>query len=131
MTRAVSELTGAELALWVARATGLVAEVRSYEMADGRHYYCNVRTLTRNYPFSPHEDWAQGGPIIVFHEIAVAPIQGRESAAQQWELRRWNARMMKGGRDGLGMEGATALVAAMRALVASVYGGTVPDEVAT
>lgn len=128
---AVAELTGADLALWVARASGLNAEVRSYEMADGRHYYCNVRTLTRNYPFSPHEDWAQAGPLIVSHEIAVAPIQGRESAARQWKLRRWNARMMKGGRDGLEMEGATALVAAMRALVASVYGGTVPDEVAT
>lgn len=137
MTRPVSELTGADLALCVARAEGLDAEVRSYEMADGRHYYCNVRTLTRNYPFSPHEDWAQGGPIIKRHNISLHPptspvhrCGGLNAGAGQsgvWTATTWT----KGanGRRAVGMDDHSPLVAAMRCYVRFVFGDTVQDEV--
>jgi len=73
--------------------------------------------------FSPSSKWAQGGPIIERERITIAPIWRPEDASNPaWcggagpqEGRTW-------------LHGPTPLVAAMRAYVASKYGGSVSDD---
>ena len=120
---AVAELTGADLALWVARAARL-------EGAEIAHGHCRVgaKGTSQRRDFAPHEDWAQGGPLIdqfdVMFEVAAevydasyyAYLEGVDSTADR--------------PFPIGQYGKTRLVAASRAIVESVYGDTVPDEVA-
>lgn len=100
-----SELTGILLAEWVARALGYVgadsvpSELCGREQIDDDSY---------RKEWVPHEDWAQGGPIIEREQISIE----------------WNGECFAGGL----MWGETPLIAAMRAYVASKYGDTVPDD---
>ena len=124
-----SELSGAVLALWVARALKMTQPRIAFDI-------CRVGALltpeTRD--FAPHEDWSCGGPLIEQQEIGIGIIQGIAphdgTEAIRWAVTKWHARVLAGDNGGPKMEGPTPLVAAMRALVASVYGDTVPDEVA-
>ncbi len=110
MTR-VDDLAGAELALWVARAGGAVdADI---------HWRSNRKSFWMedySYGFQPHEDWAQGGPLIEKHLISVEYGHGGD---QPW---RAEIGFVHNLTDGVTVYGPTALIAAMRALVASVYG---------
>ena len=122
----VSELTGAQLDYWVARAEGKDAEVRSYEMAHGIVYYCNVMSsrggvVVGNSPFRPSTDWAPGGPIIERERIELyAPCEAGSFADE------WTANYEWGRPEGY--RAPTPLTAAMRAYVASKFGDEVEVE---
>lgn len=119
-----ADLTGALLALWVARALAKRSTTPAY--FDQFHIaygvcYCSHKQKSI---WNPHEDWAQGGPIIEREKIAITPWQNG-----------WLAEADHDWTDGFGhivsrnVTGQTPLIAAMRDFVASVYGETVPDEV--
>ena len=123
-----SELTGALLDWWVAKAEGAnVVDcnrfVRHLGMPlspvlddgggrDGPHYY------------RPSTNWAQGGPIIERERIS--PI------FEQFGIGNWIAAYVRE----LGehayheheMDGPTPLIAAMRCYVVSKFGDEVPDD---
>ncbi|MBY0241834.1 MAG: DUF2591 domain-containing protein [Burkholderiaceae bacterium] len=115
-----AELTGATLALWVARAKGL----SEAEMAHG---VCRVgeKGTGERRDFEPHEDWAQGGPLLDECRMHVAP------PAPDLDGDNWTADLLsKHHRRYITASGPTSLVAICRGYVASTYGDTVPDEVA-
>lgn len=127
MSRPVSELAGADLALWVARAEGL--DVRKQGMdswiwiggyPNGVANYITGRFAPR---YAPHEDWAQGGPLIEKHKISIKYCSG---SVKLWQAETGFELHVSHGQVAFGP---TSLIAAMRALVASVYRETVPDEV--
>lgn len=112
-----SELTGAQLDYWVAKALGLKPELfgspvkdmvgivggvpPEFEL-DGPNYDC----------FMPSRMWAQGGPIIE-----------RERIMLVWDTGSWAAEIAAGPVQGRRIAfGGTALEAAMRAFVTSKYG---------
>lgn len=128
-----SELTGAELDAWVARAEGFRArtddECDWWDADDGG--------FVRQMEWEPSTDWAHGGPIIERERINVV-----DHAAYQGNLLRnadeqfaafigdpWQLHDLGGLIFYDVQKGPTPLVAAMRAFVASKYGDTVPDEV--
>lgn len=117
----VSELTGAQLDLWVARADG---RVLPFIHRDGRCWENLESQMREDGTFTPHaaifepsSDWRAGGPIIERERIEL------RSFGETWvgNLLRPHGVFSCASR--------TALVAAMRAFVASKYGETVPDEV--
>jgi hypothetical protein len=94
MSATVSDLSGVELAYWVAKAEGLDPEVV--------FSVCMVGDA----PYAPHEDWAQGGPLWQKHVVACHKGEGYPYVACR--LR--------------GAFGATYLEAMCRAILASSYG---------
>lgn len=108
MKKKVAELEGAELDYWVAKAAGIHAETRFIQLSYG-------------YDFSPSTDWRVGGPIIAREGIAIAQFGSEYKAA-----------CVNG--DGyfasvdFRHSGPTPLIAAMRAYVASKFGGEVGDD---
>lgn len=122
----VSELTGAALDYWVARAENLEApEVARITTSSGQtrewcqyvhHYYApDDEGLWADY--RPSADWAQGGPIIE-----------RECMEILYRAGHWRASILHVS-DAVA-QGSTMLEAAMRAYVISCFGATVA-EVAT
>ncbi len=112
----VSELTGAELDYWVARAAGLSnAKLRRVGPTEnGGFVFVEHVQADGNTLYSPSRDWKHGGPIIERERI------------QLWDCGDWMAKVNKtAGNSGAGP---TPLIAAMRAYVASKYGETVPPE---
>lgn len=108
----VSELAGAELDYWVAKAHGYDAVVE-----DGRCMTIHCSELSgweshKSY-FHPHEDWTTCGQIIERERI------------QLWDLGdKWMAKAgMKAGSFGCDK---SPRIAAMRAYVSSKYGDSVP-----
>lgn len=116
----VSELAGVALAYWVGRADG--ADIGP-EWNQGPDYVMigghSGRPMQR---YAPHEDWAQGGPLIQKHAIAFAGEPGGSQGNGQWLA------YFSDGPDAWEGRGDTHLVAAMRAIVAIAYGDSVPDE---
>jgi hypothetical protein len=115
----VDELTGAMLDLWVARAEG-----KCYTMQPGVWGMACINELGRcsiaanrwdcaRY-FEPSKNWGHGGPIIERVAIGVHPYGAN-----------WRATA-----GGCSVIGPTALVAAMRAYVTSMFGEEVADKVA-
>ncbi|MGY4838027.1 phage protein NinX family protein [Burkholderia pyrrocinia] len=113
----VSDLTGAMLDYWVARAEG----------AD------QARAIRDAANYRPTENWAQGGPIIERERIATwSGIEFIGSSEQVWTA---NA-LGTDGYDGKscyidvssGQTGPTLLIAAMRAYVVAKFGETLPDN---
>jgi hypothetical protein len=108
-----SELEGALLDYWVARAEGLDAE-----LSDGVCFIPRTGVI-----FRASTNWAQGGPIIERERIEINPRSDRGywewcavpllNDAEWWERFQY---------------GITPLVAAMRAYVASKFGDEVADE---
>lgn len=125
-----ANLTGAQLALWVARAANL--RIATHHRIDGVtiHSVLNETGRLAGYVggehtprWVPHEDWAQGGPLIDRKRITVCDCGGRW-AARVGEM--WSSDFFP---EEVGASiGPDALIAAMRALVYSVYGDMVPDE---
>lgn len=113
-----AELEGAQLDYWVAKAEGhrvrLVGEiVVFYEGGDD-----SGLKERRGPQFSPSADWSDGGPIIEREKIELSYI----------DIDCWYARVNPYAAEPYGIppyEGATPLIAAMRAYVASKFG----DEV--
>lgn len=119
----VSELTGAELDYWVARAAGLNnAKLRRVGPTEnGGFVYIEHVQADGNALYSPSSDWKHGGPIIEREAIELR---------KHWQQEGWSARIDYD-RHGLAPRygyGETPLIAAMRAYVASKYGDEVPSE---
>ncbi|ABO60556.1 DUF2591 domain-containing protein (plasmid) [Burkholderia vietnamiensis] len=120
----VSELTGAMLDYWVARG---------WELTDpviGSDDVCRVlvkpafESQPRRVNYLPSSSWVDGGPIIELGHISVRWIDD-ETLYGQPVPPHWVAEHPS---VNYGIEGATALEAAMRVYVASKFGDTVPDN---
>lgn len=104
----IADLSIAALDYWVARAEGL-SPVITHDRAEAA---CRVDSSV----YSPSRDWSQGGPLIERHRIMVAWnadhwIAGANASLDDPHDRIWSGR--------------TALIAAMRAHVASIFGDRV------
>lgn len=115
-----SELTGATLDYWVAKAE----DEYSPFMQDGACWIALDDEHTK--PFSPSTDWAQGGPLIQQHGICVLEDGEFWIASNDAEA----LSKVYIYAEEAAHSGPTPLVAAMRAIVAIFYGDTVPDEAA-
>lgn len=117
-----ADLTGRVLDHWVAQALGYFDDDSH---AAQHHYLINDMTLFTYAPtraeFKPSTEGRFGQPIIERERISSmwAPLQGH-----------WCS-VVPGGAPGrrVMVMGPTALIAAMRAFVASTYGDQVPDDV--
>jgi hypothetical protein len=149
----VSELEGPMLDYWVGKAMGLNCCVESFPTNPPEPRACwlmNGKLLDLEYgPYAPSTNWGQGGPLIEANQIFLDPphdmhVHGGSRAGWHTE-KEWNATVsarvrvywrpdddregfLKRGRVGRG-KGATPLIAAMRAIVTSVYGEDVPDGI--
>lgn len=124
-----SELEGAQLALWVARAEGMNAKI----WPDGRCWVSYSAGTHEDHPhpwnqtFDPHEDYAQGGPIMDERRIDTGYC-GDDPEVTPW-AGQWWAQIPGKFDDVLHHRiGPTRLIAAMRTVVAQAYGDTVPDD---
>lgn len=130
----VSELTGAKLNYWVAKADGKDAEIVP-QRVFGSGYGI---TLVDGTPacmvgidyFDPSTNWAHGGPIIEREQITVECWQDTDGRSGMRDVF-WSASihgsMKNEGREGY-EDGPSPLIAAMRAFVASKYGEEVAGE---
>lgn len=112
-----SELTGAQLDYWVAKAMGLPLRADVWH-GDGVFVGHGSGGLAS---FAPSTDWTQGGPIIEREQISIGygDQGGRERGG-------WTAFVHE--VDGLEFDFESPLVAAMRAFVASKFGENLPDD---
>lgn len=125
----VSELEGALLDAWVAKAHGMVGmdhpiakgkpltRFWGYDKREGVHAGPRVAVAT----FKPSTDWSWGGPIIEREKIWLSDEDDGWIASCPPHVDTGT------GRD-LIQSGKAPLTAAMRAYVASKYGEEVPDE---
>lgn len=133
----VSELQGAELNYWVAKAEGYEAKLSKTHPTDGYPLYedsvsCwvykKIDDEDDEYHWSIYEPswmWHDGGPIIEREKIEVnpfaMPVMGNAWTAIVCELKGLGARSKH-------YNGPTPLIAAMRARVASKYGEEVDEN---
>lgn len=111
-----SELTGALLDYWVARAEG-------WEVAEGRRGKIwrdaeGAAKCMRD-SWTPSNSWAQGGPIIEREDIVVERVKTAGDATLYFKARKYPQLET----------GDSYLIAAMRAYVASKFGDEVSDDV--
>lgn len=127
MTR-VSDLIGAELDYWVARADGIPAEqleIRDVPRTDWKicvHTEPPIRGWMSKPPcvLSYSTVWAQGGPLIEKHRIWLQSVDaGGTWMGDHQPKAGWLARVVGAA---VNERDAQPLIAAMRALVVSVYG---------
>lgn len=119
----VAELEGADLDYWVARAEGYIMErEQDGQMVRGEH-----RILigpqppeTREHEYSPSTKWDQGGPLLERHHIWLSDDDDGVWTAS------FPPHIDANGKQRIYF-GPTPLIAAMRAIVASVYGEEVPN----
>lgn len=117
----VSELEGALLDYWVARADNLPKP----RVDDG---FCWIEEPACDgdpagaleAAFAPSTDWAQCGPIIERAKIHLVPAAAGDRAS-------WTG-SVPAGASTIEQVGESPLIAAMRAFVASHFGDTVADE---
>lgn len=123
----VSELTGAELDYWVAKAAGMdrengwgLAWISSGNPDRPSKPRCNVahKDWDGAKVWAPSRNWSQGGPIIEREKI---DLEYRPRMKQWFAIFQPNEHILA--REW----GDTALIAAMRAYVASKYGQEVGD----
>lgn len=103
----VSELEGAELDYWVAKAEAIRVEIVG----------CRVRFISNGYSYEPSRSWDQGGPIIERERMSIGTM-----GADMWKV--FIIRKRKLVAEG---EGHTLLTAAMRCYIAMKFGDEVPD----
>lgn len=144
----VSELSGAHLALWVARILKLEEPQLEEDLVKKQPACVYVRHEEPGddgwwTEFAPHEDWAQGGPILA-----------QLIATSNWQIEPWNdehgiapgcnvyvtnyATAYDPQEEAIGGHtmplldflAPDVLTAVCRAFVAHHYGAEVPDEVA-
>jgi hypothetical protein len=110
-----SELTGAKLNYWVAKADNVTLS-RFPRRAERL-------ILPSGEKYSPSTDWSQGGPIIHKHRIQLHPYESPELEGF------WRACMIsKSAGIRLYISSDDPLQSAMRCYVASKFGDEVPDE---
>lgn len=105
-----ADLSAAALDYWVARAEGLSLVITH----EGGEAACRVDSSV----YSPSSDWSQGGPVLERYKITVA-----------WNVDHWIAGAnapLDDPRDRI-WSGRKALISAMRAHVASVFGDEVNE----
>jgi Protein of unknown function (DUF2591) len=120
----VAELDGALLDYWVARAEDLPKPRVDDSFCWIEEPACDGDPAgALDAAFAPSADWAQCGPIIERAEIRIAP-------SGTTEANRWSGAVALPGKPGEFAEqhGATPLIAALRAFVASHFGEDVSDE---
>lgn len=121
----VSELDGAELDYWVARAEGLPLS-SEWNARVGPGILVGVGAGDLN-AFSPSTDWRDGGPIIEKAEIGVQYWYEDEDDPDDY-IQTWLASIRNADlSEGPQFAGQSPLVAAMRAYVASKFGTHVDD----
>lgn len=138
----VAELSGVDLDYWVAKAMDLPLRGDVWH-GDGVFVGHGSGDLS---PFAPSTDWTAGGPLIESNQVFLSPPHSKHVSgglAAGWRTENdWTATVSARvrtyrepgdegwvkdqGRVGRGA-GATPLIAAMRAIVTSVYGREVPD----
>lgn len=119
----VSELTGAKLDYWVAKADGLNLKIEQCGPAPSFEERWRMINAAPHAPletkYSPSSNWLDGGPIIERERIATKPSGDVE----------WIAKIYKMAGDPLLYAfGETPLIAAMRAYVVSKFGEEVEDD---
>jgi len=126
----VSDLQGAELDFWVAKAIGWTEGrlgTQDRNDPEPRGWYgkgAGQYGIKRAY-FNPSTNWAQGGPLIEkyitdihkYGEYKMTLYKNKPSG-------KWNAKIYS---KNIVAYGPTPLIAAMRAIVTSVYGGNVDE----
>lgn len=132
----VSELVGAELDYWAARADGIPAdhlEIRPVQRPDPGtpKTICVHKLPHRDLIIGPDEVrmqpstcWAQGGLLIEKHAISLAPDCHEDLKDPVPGI--WYAQSWPDAHNDVLHEGNTPLIAAMRALVTLYYGKYVP-----
>ena len=109
----VSELEGASLDQWVARAEGIEVKYSTVEQ------YWRVIGNSEDLHWAPHLDWSQAGPIIERESISlIAPHIGD----------RWEASYGSTVETQAVCDGKTPLEAAMRVYVTARFGKEVFDS---
>jgi hypothetical protein len=130
----VAELTGALLDLWVARAIGV--KWAAIHEREGAPDWCALGGDPRRL-YAPSSDWSTGGPLLDRFEVCIGrgqsseyevlrDFQGENPRPGQRRDRRYAVARLLDREDK--HQGDTALIAGMRAIVASVYGKEVPDQ---
>ena len=111
----VSELSGAKLDYWVARAFGIDVTIVGNECHEVDGGYLMGE-------FSPSLEWSQGGLIIEREKITIEP--------NPYGLDEWSACIELKGEEPSWVwhSGESALISAMRVYVASKFGLEVADE---
>ena len=123
----VSELSGATLDFWVARAGGYTLKpcdtgYRVFDAEDDILGRIGERPNTTTW-LHWSSDWAQAGPIIERERIIIAPAGSPPDGDFEWR-----AQYPKHPCDDWNFYGDTPLIAAMRAFVADKFGLDVPDS---
>lgn len=121
-----SELTGAQLDYWVARAECLLGPMqrhffKTYAIRDGA-----CRAHSEAVAWRPSADWAVGGPIIEREGIVVLNYSHEGGRASAFAIGT-DAYIDVHGSDAEAT-GPTHLIAAMRCYVQSKFGKEVPDN---
>lgn len=124
----VSELTGADLDYWVAKAEGMDREngfglawvgAGNPDKPGKPRCYVAHRAWSGVRVWTPSTNWSKGGPIIEREAIELR---------KHWQREIWTARI-ESDPHGLAPRygyGETPLIAAMRVYVSSKYGDSVP-----
>lgn len=126
----VSELESAELDYWVACAVGLNVSAIGCGLVKGfpqqmprERWFVRVSDGALYYDFAPSSNWEQGGPLIESQFVRLEPWLW---CSETGEIKQWVGGVRRPTSSpkpmyGIG-RGNTALIAAMRAIVASAYG---------
>lgn len=123
-----TDLTGALLDYYAGKAAGEEVYLWNHQR---EHYPMCVRIVDgRAVGYSPSTDWAHGGPIIEQEEIELLNFGSYSYLGSPWEAQIGCDSHYIDQYPGDAIGGSTPLIAAMRAIVASTFGDTVPDEVA-
>lgn len=120
-----SELTGAQLDYYVARAEGVPAEDLFFHRAPytgevvcaSRHVRAGVFVQPREHVLRYSTDWAQGGLLIEKHGMTVRPPE----TFVPWEAHVWRDSYWYAGA------GATPLQAICRTVVRAAFGDEVEE----
>jgi hypothetical protein len=131
MERRVSELEGAELDYWVAKAVGRDRKHDIDECEDDFYSFCTVCGNTnRDFDLSDSpchkdprytKDWRHGGPIIEREAITIIRFNNIWGATAEG----WGTYIEVSARDT--WTDKVPLIAAMRCFVASKFGATVTE----
>lgn len=112
-----SDLTGAELDKVIAKIEGIEVQYLTGVLQAMHHAYGLGE-------YSPSTNWSQGGPLIEKEGIKIKVHVVENGKITSWSAG-WEWPMIK---TDIECCGPTPLIAAMRAIVASVYGDTVPTD---
>ncbi len=132
MTETISvmagNLTGAALNWVVAMAEGYTQDSEDQTCIispKGEPTSCTARSAVQGYGYRPSSDWAQGGPLIEKHQIALVAEAHDGMPGTERSLRWYADVYYDGGQQYTTEYCDTALIAACRAIVAIHFGDTV------